>query len=272
MSALVIERIGPGVTVQAGERAGHMHEGVPPGGALVPELLVAANASVGNSPDAPAIEIPLHAARFRAEGDVLVSVDGEPRLLRDGDVLEVSSTHEAVRYVAVSGGVRVPRVLGGQGTLLVARLGGLDGRMLRKGDRLEASDPAHAPNEANAPAPDDAPIRLVLGPDDFPGEALDALLTSAFTVSPATNRVGMRLDGMRLPNVPGDRPFSAPMVRGALQVTHDGSVIVLGPDHPTTGGYPVIACVVSADWGRLARRRPGSEVRFAVYAPSEIPA
>lgn len=250
-----IVKIGPGATVQDLGRPGHMHEGVPPGGPLVPELMQAANASLGNEPNAAVLEIPNGAV---VSSTSLFSVDG---IVHSDATVEIRSETEAVRYLAVPGGIDVPVVRGSRGTLLVAGLGGHEGRMLRAGDLLRVGGGTNGVTTNARQEPPRSTIRVVLGPDAFSSPAIDCLLQSEFIVGPA-DRVGMRLNGARLP-VTGDDPVgSMPMVRGAIQVTRDGTPIVLGPDHPTTGGYRVIAAVVSTDWGALARRRTGSAVRF----------
>ncbi|MCY1043062.1 biotin-dependent carboxyltransferase family protein [Corallococcus sp. bb12-1] len=277
-----VEVIGLGapVVVQDGGRPGHMHHGVPPGGAWVPELLIAANRSVGNAGNAAALEA-YGRLELRARGrDVRVSVDGETaRILADGDTHTVPApTRYAVRYVAVDGAFAVPEVLGGHGTLSVARLGGWEGRALRKGDLLPLgpADSTNGPAEADlqrlAEALDPtAPIRVLPGPDAarFGDTAMAVLLGSTFTVSPSSDRVGQRLDGPPVPHGDEGTGTSRPMVRGALQVTLSGTPIVLGPDHPTTGGYPLIAVVIRADWGRLGARRAGAPVRFQAVSVEE---
>ncbi|NOK35064.1 biotin-dependent carboxyltransferase family protein [Corallococcus exercitus] len=278
---LEVVGLGAPATVQDGGRPGVMHHGVPPGGAWVPELLIAANRAVGNAPGAAAFEA-FGRLELRARGrDVRVSVDGAaPTLLADGASLTVPApTRYAVRYVAADGALAVPEVLGGQGTLWVARLGGWEGRPLRTGDRLPLGPPATpgaAPSEADMshltealdPA---APLRVLLGPDAsrFGDAAVALLLGSTFTVSPSSDRVGQRLDGPPVPHGDEGAGTSRPMVRGAIQVTLSGTPIVLGPDHPTTGGYPLIAAVIRADWGRLGARRPGAPVRFQAVSLEE---
>ncbi len=261
-------------TVQDGGRPGQMHHGVPPGGPLVPELLALANRPVGNAWDAAALES-FGRLELRARGrPVRVSVDGRAFSVADGETFMVPAPgSHSVRYVAVDGGLAVPQVLGGRGTLLVARLGGHEGRALRSGDALplgEGGGPPEPREPADALDPV-AAIRVTLGPDmgRFEAATVSSLLSGAFTVSPASDRVGMRLHGPTLSHGDEGSGNSRPMVRGAIQVTTSGEPIVLGPDHPTTGGYPLIAAVIRADWGRLAARRPGAPVRFHAVSAEE---
>jgi biotin-dependent carboxylase-like uncharacterized protein len=254
--------------IQDGGRPGRMHEGVPPGGALVPEQLARANAAARNAQGEAAIEV-VGSIVLRAQAPVVVACDeGDPVELRPGDSWTSASAprHGLMRYVALRGGVDVPLVLGGRGTLLVAGLGGLEGRPLRRGDVLAAGD-APPREEPPPPPPDlDGPVRVILGPDvdRFEARAVDVLLGEPFAIGARRDRVGIRLAGPTLPRTGDDISASAPMVRGAIQVPASGEAIVLGPDHPTTGGYPVLATVASASLGALAARPVGALVRFAL--------
>lgn len=267
----VLEAGGPAM-VQDGGRAGLMHHGVPPGGALVPEWLAMANRSVGNVWSAAALEC-FGRLELRLHGrDAWVAVDGRAFRVEAGGHLSVPAPEAGVvRYVAVEGGLDVPEVLGGRGTLRVARLGGIEGRVLKRGDVLPLGAGGGVREVPGAMPPLEAEVRVVLGPDlgCFGARAAELLLESTFSVSPMSDRVGMRLRGPALPLADEGSGLSGPMVRGALQVPSSGEVIVLGPDHPTTGGYPVLAVVIRADWGRLAARRPGAAVRFHAVSVDE---
>ena len=247
------------ITIQDLGRPGRMHEAVPRGGALVRERLIAANRAAGNPDDAAALEV-LGALTIRAERAHVVATDTTAaRTLATGAELVVTSEPRRVAYLAVRGGIAAPLVLGGRGALLCAGLGGL----VRSGQQLDAD--AHVAGSA-VPPPDelpDAPIRLVAGPDPgqfLPG-ALDQLLAASYRVSPSSNRVGTRLEGPAVPRSAAPE-VSRPMVIGAIEVPGDGAPIVLGPEHPTTGGYPIVAVVVRADLGRLFSIRLGGAVRF----------
>jgi biotin-dependent carboxylase-like uncharacterized protein len=265
VSRLLVTRAAGLATVQDGGRPGHMHEGVPPGGAMVPELLARANAAAGNAWGEAALEV-FGAVELTATGEVTVAADdGRAVPLADGERWSLACGGARVRYLAVRGGLDVPAMLGGRGTLLAAGLGGVEGRALRRGDSLPvgASPAAHPPLP---PAPDpSASVRVVPGPDlgSAPEGALERLLSSTFTVDARSDRVGIRLAGPALGRAAHEPGPSGPMVRGAVQLPPDGLPIVLGPDHPTTGGYPVIAVVARADLGLLGARPLGAPVRFA---------
>jgi len=264
VTELEVASAGAPAMVQDGGRPGRMHQGVPRGGPMVPELLEAANASLGNAPGAAGLEC-FGELRLEVSGEPLwISVDGKPSLLAAGATFLVDRpTTLLARYVAFRGALDLPEQLGGRGALPVAGIG----RVLRKGDRLRIT-PAPGPEPAPiTPTLDlDAPIRIVRGPDldrfGGGGAALATLTSSEFTISPASDRTGTRLAGATLPRTGDDRPGPTPMTRGAIQVPASGEPIVLGPDHPVTGGYPVVAVVIQADWGRLHGRRPGARVRF----------
>jgi biotin-dependent carboxylase-like uncharacterized protein len=255
-------------TVQDGGRPGRMHEGIPPGGALSPSLLARANLAARNSTGEAAIEL-FGQMSIKAQSPLFVATDeGAGRWLGIGDRWAIASGPRRVRYVAVRGGIDVPYVLGGRGTLLVAGFGGHEGRPLRKGDALAAGRAVEVVEPVPDPPDPDAAIRLEPGPDPerFGPFALEALLTSTFEVSARSDRVGLRLHGCALARADGDADVSGPMVRGAIQVPASGEPIVLGPDHPTTGGYPVVATVVARDVGDLMARPVGAPVRFKLRA------
>jgi KipI family sensor histidine kinase inhibitor len=271
---LVVESVTPGATVQDGGRWGELSRGLPPSGPLDPEAHAAANEAVGNTRGAAAIEIPLGAISVRARGTIFVSVDGRaPVNLADGECFDVSPGERAVQYLAVRGGIDVPLALRSRSTLLVARLGGFSGRALRRGDVVPVGEPAatssvDAMRFSGQPDAEIVDIAVDEGPHAgrFPQDAFSTLLGGIYQVSRLGDRVGQRLDGDKIPRDGRDLALPTPMVRGAIQVTTDGTPIVLGPDHPTTGGYPVLAVVRRSSWGALARRRPGQAVRFVIRA------
>ena len=238
---LIVERVGPLVTVQDAGRLGFAREGVPFAGPLDEELWRRTVDAVGSD---VAIEIPLMGARFRFDGEV--SIDGE--LVR-GPVIEVPHGERAVRYVAIAGGLDVPVVMGSRCSF---------GRALAAGDRIGVGAQRTLPRPL-APV-SEGPLAII-PTFDAPPETLHAIARAVFTIDARSNRVGTRLTG----SVPAPRPgLSRPIVAGAMQIPPDGAPIVIGPDGPTTGGYPVVAVLPRQSRDRLARLRPGAAVRFTI--------
>jgi allophanate hydrolase subunit 2 len=232
---------------------------------MVPELLAAANRRVRNPDDAAAIEV-MGALTVRADAGVTVATDELPvRELRIGDELTVVSDRRRVTYLALRGGVGAPVVLGSRSTQLSAGFG----QTLSAGVRLEAGTVPVCGDgtpgvrlRAFAVQPS---VLVIAGPDldAFTAEALTILTTAPYTVLASSNRVGTRLGGPALPRT--DRPdVTRPMVRGAIEVPRDGQPIVLGPEHPTTGGYPLIGVMASDDLGLFFAVPPGESVRFVI--------
>jgi len=238
-----------------------MHEAIPAGGALVPTLLIAANRRAGNADGAPAIEV-LGRIVVRAAAELVIATDARaPVQLRAGDELEITSEPRRVTYLAPHGGVAAPVVLGGRGALVCAALG----PFVRAGDRIELGADRD-PRPRDPPELAEGAIRVIPGPDRdaFADDALVALASAPYRISPASDRVGTRLSGPTLARRADFVERSRPMVRGAIEVPADGQPIVLGPEHPTTGGYPLIGVVACEDLDRLCATRLGGAVRFAI--------
>ncbi len=279
----MIEVLDPGAltTIQDLGRPGWAHIGVPRSGAADTRSLRLANRLLANPEDAPALETTLVGPRLRFAADAVVALTGAPveagaggRLLpmnapvylRAGAVLEVGAATGGLRtYIAVRGGIACPKTLGSASTDLLT---GLGPRPLRAGEELAvgrapSAFPAVdvAPTRALATEPT---LRLVFGPRDdwFTEDARPALTSSAYEVSDTSNRVGIRLRGPELARRRDGELKSEGMAAGALQVPPNGKPILLLADHPTTGGYPVIAVVASADLPLAGQLRPGQRVRF----------
>lgn len=295
---------GPLATIQDLGRAGVAHLGVPGSGAADAASLRQANRLVGNPAGAAGLEVTLGrlAVRFDAAAVVAVTGAAVPLTLetpsgggpaddRDsigalatrsgtafavpaGSLLRLGAPAVGLRsYLAVAGGIDVPLVLGSRSA---DRLSGLGPPRLRPGDRLPVGrlrsrqkKPGDSrPGTAQPASSEPVLLRVIAGPRDdwFARDALTALAAGSYQVAPASDRTGLRLAGPVLARSPG-RPgelSSEGVTVGSLQVTHDGQPILLLADHPTTGGYPVIAVVVSADIGLAAQLRPGQRVGFAV--------
>jgi biotin-dependent carboxylase-like uncharacterized protein len=279
-----IEVVEPGLLTLVEDlgRPGWAHIGVGRSGAADAGALRLANRLVANDEGAAGLEVLLGGLRLRARGDLTVAltggrgpawVDGTPVgheaviELRDRSELRLGTVELGLRtYVGVRGGVDVPLVLGSRST---DQLAGLGPDPLAAGDVLPVGP---APQEW--PLVDVAPVRperlvlpIVEGPHaDWFDDALARLCgPHEYRVTPATNRVAVRLDG---PTVARTRRFegrelpSEGLVVGAVQVPPDGRPVVFGVDHPVTGGYPVVAVVRRHALGRLGQLRPGDPVRF----------
>ena len=254
---LVVRSVVGLATVQDLGRPGFVSHAVPRGGALVPALARRANAAAGNADEAACVEV-FGKLALVAEAACVVATEEGARELHAGDALVVDPDPRArVRYVALGGGVDAPVVLGSRSTLVVAGIG----RPLRAGDRVVAAG-ARGPAREPPRFEREGPIALVPGPDD-PDAA--ALLAPTWRLAPASDRTGTRLDGPPLAFA-RDLRKSSPMVPGAVQVPSGGAPIVIGPDGPTTGGYPIVAVVVRADLDRFHALPVGASVAFEVRA------
>ncbi|CAM5599458.1 biotin-dependent carboxyltransferase family protein [Streptomyces tanashiensis] len=279
--AVAVVRAGALTTVQDLGRPGYAHLGVPRSGALDPAALRLVNRLAGNGEDAAVLETTVDGCALRPRCAVTVAVGGAPCPVRvdgrpaawgttvrvgAGSVLEIGAAARGLRsYVALGGGIAVPPVLGSRSTDL---LSGLGPAPLADGAVLPLGAAAAVPGSVDAPPwpgpPDELVLRVRPGPRDdwFTAEALRAFTTRAYRVSPASNRIGLRLEGPALERaVPGELA-SEGMVLGAVQVPPDGRPVVFLADHPTTGGYPVVAVVREADLGAAAQAVPGTPVRF----------
>lgn len=281
----------PYLTVQDLGRPGYRGQGVPAGGAMDPWALSVANVLAGNAIDVAALEWSLGGGRIRwdrsrmfavAGAAVDATLDGVPIAMhrsyraREGSVLSVNRfVSGRFAYLAVAGGIDTPPVLSSRATYLSARFGGLDGRLLRTGDRLELG---RAPMSAVSvgytvprdlePRYDAAECGVVAGPHAalFSVGTWAVFTGTAFGVDAASDRMGYRLVGPVLEHRGDAALASAPVCPGSVQVPAGGRPIVLMADAPTVGGYPVIAVVCSADLPLVAQRCPGETVRFRVVS------
>lgn len=290
VAVLVVREPGLAATIQDGGRRGYRRLGVPWSGPMDPAHHALANLRAGNRPDAAAVEMTWPPPVLEAVGDGICAVAGPgwepvvdgrpvdpagPVVLRRGQVLEFRRSTDAMwAYVALAGGIDVPSILGSRATYLRGGFGGLGGRALWEGDilgrREEASHPRRLPSLGPvgdpSPAQMDDPlvVRVIPGPheDRFTEEGFQRLLTQVYTVTPQIDRTGYRLMGPPIPHAGPAEILPEGMLPGAVQVPGDGTPIVLMADGPTTGGYPVIAYVVTADLPGLAQAAPGRQARF----------
>jgi len=316
-----VERPGALTTVQDLGRRGHAASGVPRGGAFDPRAARLANRLVGNPDDAALLEITLAGPTLVLEGVRRVALVGDPFEV-EIEALEDSSPPEALlrssaclaresascfrlgnrtrlaigraragvrAWLALEGGVDVPRVLGSRSTDLAGGFGGLDGRALKAGDRLltfpsrkqehRSSSRERVPVDARPESRDGKEaetgpegvvlVRVLAGPDRdlLLEQGLASLRRGRWRVDPDSDRRGVRLAGGSVALRSHEPLRSQPTLPGAVQATPSGGLVVLGVDAPVTGGYPWVAQVIEADLGRLAHLAPGSEVRLVEVDP-----
>ena len=284
MNCIRIVDSGPLSTIQDDGRLGFQHLGFSPAGAADVRSLYLANHLVGNSPGLPAIEVTLGGLKVIPTNDMTfsvvgvggsVSVAGKPQPLNQtlyaqaGEEIGITRLKGARGYVAVAGGIVVKKVLGSAATDLVAGVGGLEGRRLMPGDVLEIGIPGADPvsrviREMFLPQLSHVHVVDVSpGPqvDHFSEDGLSRLVTSEYTVSAHSDRVGLRLLGPRIPPEQGNI-LSEGQPGGAIQIPPSGEPIVLLAGRLTVGGYPKVGIVSRRDLVDLAQLLPGSRIRF----------
>ena len=285
MSELIVEESGPLTTVQDLGRDGHLRVGIPASGPMDREAFLLANRLIGNGDNSAGLECTLIGPRLAFTDERLVAItgadmapllNGSPAPLwqglrvRAGDVLRLGPARSGVRaYVAVAGGIETPPVLGSRATYVRGRLGGLEGRALRKGDRLPlgraaSARPRRVPVERVPVHGEDPELAVVLGPQDdrFTAAGIAALFEAPYEMLPQNDRMGARLRGPFIEHSRGHDIISDGAALGAIQVVGDGQPIVLLADRQSTGGYTKIGTVCSFDVGRIAQIRPGGRLRF----------
>ena len=278
------------VTIQDSGRAGWMRFGVPSSGPMDRFAFQASNALAGNPPDSAVIEVGLGDAVFRASRDCVVAVAGigfdlsvyiwdfplwSSFFVRSGWTIRLSKKDSGMwAYLAIAGGIQTPPMLGSRSTYLRGAFGGLEGRRLQAGDRLQTGNPTRAlddlaartlPAQALPSYGEDVVLEVIMGPQEkyFTSEATEAFMSGEYSVSLTSDRMGYRLEGPELTHRGNTELISEGLAMGAIQVPAIGQPIVMMADCPTTGGYPKIATIASADLPVLAQCAPNrSTIRF----------
>ena len=292
MTTLEILHTGPLALIQDLGRVGLAHLGVTRSGAADRRSHTLANRLVANPDDRATIEVTLggFSARVRG-GDVDIAVTGadpSPKVgetmfgansiqhVRDGEVISLGVPQSGLRsYVAVRGGIDVTPVLGSRSYDVLSAIGPLP---LEPGDVLPVGE-----HSEEYPEVDQAPVApiserivelmVVPGPRDDWLTDPDALVHTVWMASDRSDRVGMRLEGRPLTHRnPGRQLRSEGATRGAIQVPPNGLPVILGPDHPVTGGYPVVGVIADEDIDKVAQVRPGQHVRLHWSRPRAAPA
>lgn len=284
MDSVKVQVPGLLTTVQDFGRTGYQRFGVPVAGVFDRFAASVANWLVGNDANTAVLEASylgptlvsscsLQAAI--AGGRVAATLDGQPVesyqsfTWQAGQVLTIGGLMAGARaYLAVNGGWQVPLVMDSASTYVRASLGGFQGRKLQAGDELPVQPASglpcrRLPRAYWPPLPTEVRLRYVPGPqeDHFQPDAVELFRQSSYRVAPASDRMGIRLQG---PAVVPEQPdiVSDAIALGSIQVPKDGQPIIMGPDHQTTGGYPKIGTVLSCDMDRLAQLKPGDVIHW----------
>ena len=291
-----IRIVKPGVfdTAQDGGRYGLQHLGINPGGAADTIAYAVANLLVGNSPNEAALEMYYPAAQILFEKHAMVAlggadfnacINGSPIPINTPIAVSAGNTLECTKlvagcccYLAVMGGFTVDDWAASFSTNVIAMAGGFKGRKLQTGDVVAFNKDIDFSStikgklfakmgwQANV-TPIYNPgntVRICKGNeyDSLGGASKNTLVSSPFTITPKSNRMGCRLQGLPLQQAAHQQMVSTGVTRGAIQLLPSGQLVVLMADHQTTGGYPCIAHVISADLPTLAQQQPGKEVFF----------
>lgn len=293
--ALQVENVGPGVTVQDFGRIGFRKYGVPFSGALDKKSFMIANILVGNDVNSACIEVFQSSLTLRALKDVIIAITGaeiyatingekistyQATILRKNDELFIQQFERGqVAYIAVSGGIEEPMLLGSRSYYLRADIG----RALKSGALLTIGKirdesvfkdyPARKiPSKFKPVIEEEITLRVILGPHDeyLSSEIVEDFLVSTFVVTPYIDRMGFRLTKLEGEGYGGTgRLISCGTVPGAIQIPPDGNPIVLMADAQTTGGYPIIGTVILSDLDILAQAQPGTKIKFEKISVKE---
>ncbi len=285
MATLVVIKPGMLTTVQDLGRWGYQDSGVPVAGPMDAYSHRLANRLVGNPDNAATLEITLIGPDVEFDGDVRFAIAGADFPARlDGAPVPGHQACAAARgarlsfgirrrgaraYLAVAGGFAVPLTFGSRSTHLLSAMGPFGGRALAAGDRLPiGQEAAEASLLTGEPLPlpsGGARVRVMWGPQDdyFTEEARRTLVTTRYEITPQSNRQGYRLRGTPLAHAGSADILSDATPEGSLQVPASGQPILLLADRQTTGGYPKIATVITADLPLAGQLAPGEWIEFA---------
>ena len=278
-------------------RRGYQRYGIPVCGALDPLSLRIANILVGNPEGAAGLEITALGPTIRFTSDSVFAVVGadfrpeadgrevrtwESVKVSAGSILTLGAASDGLRaYLAVAGGIDVPLVMNSRSTDLKGVFGGFEGRVLQDGDSLPIGASPRVADWSRTGLPigisrqptfgQEFEIRVVLGPqhEEFTESGVNALLTSDYTVSADSDRMGYRLAGPEIAHESGPDIVSDGTALGSIQVPGTGQPIVLLADRGTTGGYAKIATVIGPDIGLLSQAMPGAKIRFHAVSVEE---
>jgi len=280
-------------TIQDEGRFGYMSTGFSPSGAMDVSSMKMANILVGNAPGDGVIEMTFMGMTAQFDCTTVIALTGadmHPAVngknidmyaaveVHAGDVLTLKAATKGMRtYLAVAQGFAIPPVMGSMSTNLKCGLGGFQGRRLEKGDEipLRQSIPLSFVGDRRMQPDNEYPslirVRVILGPQEeyFTEKGIETFLSTEYTVSDKSDRMGVRLEGMGIENKNGVDIISDGIVTGSVQVPASGMPIILMADRQTTGGYAKLATVISADLPKIAQARPGNKICFEAVSGKE---
>ena len=289
-----VRRPGLFTTIQDSGRWGYQHVGVPVAGSMDTVSHRLANAIVGNEASAATLEITLVGPELQCDRPTLFAVTGAEfdvrldgadvgantsYLARSGQVITFGRRRSGVRgYLAVEGGFDVPSVLGSRSTHVVSRMGGIKGRALKTGDLIDVAtssgrrtlEGTRRTSVFEMPT-NGTRVRAIVGPhaEIFGSKRLRAFERTRYRVAPESDRMGYRLKGERFLLSDDLNVISSAVPIGSVQIPPDGLPIVLMADHQTTGGYPRIATVISADLPLVGQLKASDWIEFELCPLSE---
>lgn len=284
---IVFETSGFLTTIQDDGRYGYQKFGVSPAGPMDRRSFHLANILAGNHREEGALEITYMGPKIHFEESNIISITGgdlgatingkeipmyQAILVQKGDTLQFSGVKNGCRsYIAFSGGLALPEIMGSKATLIRNQLGPIDGRAIKAGDHIAFSSPKttlphfnqrFAPQELFGKS--EICLRVLLGPQDdcFTSKAFHTFFQSSYTISNEFDRMGCRLEGKKIEHKVDGNIITDGIAFGSVQVPTNGQPIIMLADRQSTGGYTKIATVISPDLSLLAQSMPGNQVRF----------
>ena len=280
-------RPGINTTYQDEGRFGLQHFGLPPGGCMDQKSFLIANALVGNKINKGVIEFAYQGPMLKlVKGKTKIAITGNVRFkiinsnhdtidgechrsynLKEGDVIDILATkRSAYGYLSISGGFKIESFFNSVSTLVKSKIGPNNGSKIKEDDNLIINDASKNKNNHKAMifSENIKEIRVLKGPqyDYFSDESKKNFFNLEYKITNLTDRMGMRLQGESLKNIISTNIRSEGITKGAIQVPADGQPIILLADHPTVGGYPKIANIISADYDLLVQKLPGTNIIF----------
>jgi len=292
MSIIVLDP-GTQTTVQDLGRPGYAHLGISASGAADAFSFRIGNQLVGNKPNTAALEITLTGGKYEFGSNTVIAITGSTfdtsindkpvknwnrYKIQKGQCLRINSSYDGARcYICVKGGFDVPPLLSSRSTHLLTGMGGFEGRTLRKGDVLELEHASELQcakvnnvNEIKRHLNCDT-IRVTKGLEGgwFNDDAWDLFLNKQFSVSHAFSRMGIKLEGNSIGSAAGHEILTQGVPLGAVQIPGNGQPIISFVEHQTTGGYPRIANVISADLCKVGQLKPLDKFQFVLVSMAE---